>query len=100
METGSALVDGERVPDDIVVPSRRVIPQVAVDDGDEVRVRVIADEPPNPLPELDHHFRDPHLHQGIHSNGRLVFDDGIRGGEGETEDYHVGQALPLDNVIY
>ena len=100
METGSALVDGERVPDDIVVPSRRVIPQAAVDDGDEVRVRVIADEPPNPLPELDHHFRDPHLHQGIHSNGRLVFDDGIRGGEGETEDYHVGQALPLDNVIY
>ena len=29
LEAGSAVVDGERVPDDIVVPSRRVIPQAA-----------------------------------------------------------------------
>ena len=30
LEVGSAVVDGERVPDDIMVPNRRVIPQKTI----------------------------------------------------------------------
>ena len=60
LKVHSPVVDRQGIPDDIVVPLRRVISEAA-----------------DTLLEVDDHLRHADLHQGISRNRRLIVNDRI-----------------------
>ena len=71
------VLDRQGIPDDIVIPLRRVIPKPPVDDGDNAGIRLITDQAANALLEVDDHLRHVDLHQGIIRNRHLIVNDRI-----------------------
>ena len=49
----------------------RVIPQSSINDTDDTGISEIADQSPDTLLELDDHFGNADIHQGILGNGTL-----------------------------
>ena len=58
-----------------MIAFRRLIPQSSVDDADNAGVREIADQSPDALLELDNHFGNADIHQGIPCDGTLILDN-------------------------
>ena len=83
-----------------MIAFRRIVPKPSVDDADNTGIGEIADQPSDALLELDDHFRDADIHQGVFGNGTLILNNRIGNREGEPEDDDVRKAFSFNTDTF
>ena len=80
-----------------MIAFRRFVPQSSVDDADNAGVCEIADQSSDALLELDNHFGNANIHQGVLGNGTLILDNWIGDRKRKPENGDIGKAFSFND---
>ena len=80
-----------------MIAFRRFVPQSSVDDADNAGVCEIADQSSDALLELDNHFGNANIHQGVLGNGTLILDNWIGDRKRKPENDDIGKAFSFND---
>ena len=79
-----------------MIAFRRLVPQSSVDNADNAGVCEITDQSPDALLELDNHFGNANIHQGVLCDGTLILDNWIGDRKRKSENYDIGEAFSFN----